>query len=85
MEDLSAFSAKPRLRPLLDHFSKIKDTRQAWKVIPRSGPRSPRPSAAPRLTPRNGRSQRYRRRGCRVVCVDGSNNKPVAAYRFWYE
>jgi predicted transposase YbfD/YdcC len=30
--DLSAFSAKPRLRLLLDHFSKIKDTRQAWKV-----------------------------------------------------
>jgi hypothetical protein len=26
------FSAKPRLRLLLDHFSKIKDTRQAWKV-----------------------------------------------------
>src|SRR6266446_6179846 len=32
MEDLSAFSAKPRLRLLLDHFSKIKDGRQAWKV-----------------------------------------------------
>ena len=32
MENLSAFSAKPRLRLLLDHFSKIKDTRQAWKV-----------------------------------------------------
>ena len=32
MEDLSAFSAKPRLRLLLDQFSKIKDTRQAWKV-----------------------------------------------------
>jgi predicted transposase YbfD/YdcC len=32
MDDLSAFSAKPRLRLLLDHFSKIKDTRQAWKV-----------------------------------------------------
>jgi hypothetical protein len=30
--DLSAFSAKPRLRLLLDHFSKIKDMRQAWKV-----------------------------------------------------
>jgi hypothetical protein len=30
MEDLSAFSAKPRL--LLDHFAKIKDTRQSWKV-----------------------------------------------------
>ena len=32
MEDLSAFSAKPRLRLLLDHLSQIKDTRQAWKV-----------------------------------------------------
>ena len=32
MEHLSVFSAKPRLRLLLDHFSKIKDTRQAWKV-----------------------------------------------------
>jgi hypothetical protein len=32
MEDLSAFSAKPRLRVLLDHFSKMEDTRQAWKV-----------------------------------------------------
>src|SRR5271169_1491750 len=32
MDDLSAFSGKPRLRLLLDHFSKIKDTRQAWKV-----------------------------------------------------
>ena len=32
MEDLSAFSAKPRLRLLLDHFAKIKDTRQACKV-----------------------------------------------------
>src|SRR5436190_18838181 len=32
MEDLSAFSAKPRLRLLLDHFAKIKDTRQAWQV-----------------------------------------------------
>jgi predicted transposase YbfD/YdcC len=32
MEDLSAFSAKPRLRVLLDHLSQIKDTRQAWKV-----------------------------------------------------
>jgi predicted transposase YbfD/YdcC len=32
MEDLSALSAKPRLRLLLDHFSQIKDTRQAWKV-----------------------------------------------------
>jgi predicted transposase YbfD/YdcC len=32
MEDLSAFSAKPRLRLLLDHLSKIEDTRQAWKV-----------------------------------------------------
>jgi predicted transposase YbfD/YdcC len=32
MEDLSGFSARPRLRALLDHFAKIKDTRQAWKV-----------------------------------------------------
>jgi len=32
MEDLSAFSARPRLRLLLDHFSQIKDTRQAWKI-----------------------------------------------------
>ena len=32
MEGLSAFSAKPRLRLLLDHFSQIKDTRQSWKV-----------------------------------------------------
>lgn len=32
MEDLSEFSAKPRLRLLLDHFSRIKDRRQAWKV-----------------------------------------------------
>jgi len=32
MENLSAFSAKPRLRLLLDHFARIKDTRQCWKV-----------------------------------------------------
>jgi len=32
MENLSAFSARPRLRQLLDHFSKIEDTRQTWKV-----------------------------------------------------
>lgn len=32
MEDLSGFSARPRLRALLDHFAQIKDTRQAWKV-----------------------------------------------------
>jgi predicted transposase YbfD/YdcC len=32
MSDIEVFSAKPRLRLLLDHFSKIKDTRQAWKV-----------------------------------------------------
>ena len=32
MEDLSAFSAKPRLRALIDQFAKLKDTRQAWKV-----------------------------------------------------
>jgi len=29
---MELLSAKPRLRLLLDHFSKIKDTRQAWKV-----------------------------------------------------
>ena len=33
MENLSAFSARPRLRLLLDHFAKITDTRQAWKVM----------------------------------------------------
>src|ERR1700687_3610068 len=32
MEDLSAFSAKPRLRLLLAHLATIKDTRQTWKV-----------------------------------------------------
>jgi predicted transposase YbfD/YdcC len=32
MEEVSACSAKPRLRLLLDHFARIKDTRQAWKV-----------------------------------------------------
>jgi hypothetical protein len=32
MEDLSALSAKPRLRLLLDCFSQIKDTRQSWKL-----------------------------------------------------
>src|SRR5256885_917178 len=31
MEDLSAFSARPRLAALLDHFAKVEDTRQAWK------------------------------------------------------
>jgi predicted transposase YbfD/YdcC len=30
--DVEALSAKPRLRLLLDHFAKIKDTRQSWKV-----------------------------------------------------
>jgi hypothetical protein len=33
MEDLSAFLARPRLAALLDHFAKITDTRQAWKVL----------------------------------------------------
>ena len=33
MEDLSAFSARPRLRALLDHFAEITDARQAWKVM----------------------------------------------------
>jgi hypothetical protein len=28
--DVESLSAKPRLRLLLDHFAKIKDTRQAW-------------------------------------------------------
>jgi predicted transposase YbfD/YdcC len=32
MEGLSALSAKPRLRLLLDHLSQMKDPRQAWKV-----------------------------------------------------
>src|SRR5271167_4720377 len=32
MDDWSGFTAKPRLRALLDHFSHIKDTRQRWKV-----------------------------------------------------
>jgi predicted transposase YbfD/YdcC len=32
MEDLSAFSAKPRLRLLLDHFSQIKDTLVAYPL-----------------------------------------------------
>ena len=32
MDDWSAFCAKPRLRLLLDHFARIKDTRQGWKV-----------------------------------------------------
>jgi hypothetical protein len=30
--DVEASSAKPRLRLLLDHFAKIKDMRQSWKV-----------------------------------------------------
>ena len=29
---MGVWSAKPQLRVLLDHFGKIKDTRQAWKV-----------------------------------------------------
>jgi predicted transposase YbfD/YdcC len=33
MQDLSAFSARPRLAALLDHFAKVKDTRQACKVM----------------------------------------------------
>ena len=33
MEDLSAFSARPRLAALLDHFAEIADTRQRWKVM----------------------------------------------------
>ena len=34
MEDLSAFSARPRLAALLNHFAEIADTRQSWKVSP---------------------------------------------------
>jgi len=30
--EVESLSAKPRLGLLLDHFSKIKDTRQSWKV-----------------------------------------------------
>src|ERR1700752_2844002 len=33
MEDLSAFSARPRLAALLDHFAEIADARQGWKVL----------------------------------------------------
>jgi hypothetical protein len=33
MQDLSAFSARPRLAALLDHFAKVKDARQACKVM----------------------------------------------------
>jgi len=33
MEDLSAFSARPRLTALLDHFAEIRDTRQSCKVL----------------------------------------------------
>ena len=33
MEDLSAFSARPRLAVLLDHFAEITDARQGWKVM----------------------------------------------------
>jgi hypothetical protein len=33
MEDLSAFSARPRLAALLNHLAEIADTRQSWKVM----------------------------------------------------
>jgi len=33
MEDLSAFSARPRLAALLEHFAEITDTRQGCKVM----------------------------------------------------
>ena len=33
MQDLSAFSARRRLAALLDHFAKVKDMRQACKVM----------------------------------------------------
>jgi hypothetical protein len=36
MEDLSTFSAKPRLRLLLDHFSQIKDIRSYFDTAPAS-------------------------------------------------
>ena len=29
---MEVLSAKPRLRLLLDHLARVKDTRQAWKV-----------------------------------------------------
>ena len=29
---MEIWSAKPQLRVLLDHFARIKDTRQSWKV-----------------------------------------------------
>jgi hypothetical protein len=32
MEEVAAFSARPLLRALLNHFAKVKDTRQSWKV-----------------------------------------------------
>jgi hypothetical protein len=33
MEDVSVFSARPPLAALLDHFAKVKDTRQACMVM----------------------------------------------------
>jgi hypothetical protein len=33
MENLLAFSARPRLPLLSNHISKIWDTRQAWKIV----------------------------------------------------
>jgi predicted transposase YbfD/YdcC len=33
MEDMSVFFGRPRLAALLDHFAKIKDARQGWKVL----------------------------------------------------
>jgi predicted transposase YbfD/YdcC len=33
MEDMSVFFGRPRLAGLLDHFAKIKDARQGWKVL----------------------------------------------------
>ena len=33
MEDLSAFSARPCLAALLNHFAEIADARQGWKVM----------------------------------------------------
>jgi hypothetical protein len=31
--EVESLSSKPRLRLPLDHFSKIKDTPQSWKVV----------------------------------------------------
>jgi hypothetical protein len=33
MGDLSGFSARPRLRALLDHIAEMRDARQVWKAM----------------------------------------------------